>query len=152
MSPPHTAPSAVTESRHPNHSTLDGNILRQLESLGDDSGQDLVDELATMFVADADAQLTEMHRALDVADAVAVARSAHNLSGASATLGATDLASLCKTLESQSAEGNLSNGEPLLEAVETELVLVHSAFALRKTQADRVRISNQRRAESTVNA
>jgi HPt (histidine-containing phosphotransfer) domain-containing protein len=103
-----------------------------------------------MFVADADAQLIEMHRALDVDDAVAVARSAHNLSGASATLGATDLASLCKDLESQSAEGNLSNGEPLLEAVELELGLVHSAFALRKAKADRIRISSQRRASAVI--
>lgn len=150
MSPPHT-PSAVAEARSPDHSTLDANILGQLESLGSASGQDLVDELATMFVADADTQVTEMHRALDIDDAVAVARSAHNLSGASATLGATDLASLCKTLESQSAEGNLSNGEPLLEAVESELVLVHSAFALRKAKADGIRIANQGKAAS-VNA
>jgi two-component system, sensor histidine kinase and response regulator len=145
MSPPRT-PSAVAEARPPSRSTLDANILGQLESLGSASGQDLVDELATMFVADADTQLTEMHRALDVDDAAAVARSAHNLRGASATLGATDLASLCKTLESQSAGGDLSNGEPLLDAVELELGLVHSAFALRKAKADRIRVSNQRRA------
>jgi HPt (histidine-containing phosphotransfer) domain-containing protein len=150
MRPLHT-PGAVAEARRPIHSALDANILGQLEALGSASGEDLVAELATMFVADADVQLTEMHRALDVADAVAVARSAHNLSGASATLGATDLASLCATLESQSAEGNLSNGEPLLEAVESELEAVHSAFALRKTQADRIRISGQRRAASAVN-
>jgi HPt (histidine-containing phosphotransfer) domain-containing protein len=149
---PHHAASAIAEARHPIHSTLDANILGQLEGLGNASEQDLVGELATMFVADADAQLTEMHRALDVADAVAVSRSAHNLRGASATLGATDLASLCATLESQSAEGSLSNGEPLLKAIALEIEAVHSAFALRKIQGDRIRISGQRRAGSTVNA
>jgi HPt (histidine-containing phosphotransfer) domain-containing protein len=117
------------------HEALDAHVIGQLDRLGRASGQDLVGELATLFEADADAQVIEMHRALDKADAAAVARSAHNLSGASATLGATDLAQLCATLESQSAMGNLSNGEPLLEAVELELGLVHSAFAAHDSAA-----------------
>src|ERR1700733_6954509 len=86
----------------PVRSSLDEDIVAQLGRIGEACGQDLVGELATLFVADADDQLIEMHRALEHADAAAVARSAHNLSGASATLGATDLASLCSKLESES--------------------------------------------------
>ena len=115
----------------PVHHAVDLHVLEALERLGDASGEDLIGELGTMFEADAGNQLIEMHRALDHADALAVSRSAHNLSGASASLGATDLASLCNTLETESAGGNLSNGETLLEAVESELELVNSEFATR---------------------
>jgi HPt (histidine-containing phosphotransfer) domain-containing protein len=112
--------------------TLDERILGQLEHLGDASGEDLVGELATMFVADADERVKAMRKALADADADAMASSAHNISGASASLGATHLSSLCSTLEHESATGDLSNGASLLEAVESELQLVNSAFASRK--------------------
>lgn len=115
----------------PIHHALDLHVLEALERLGAASGDDLIGELGTMFEADAGTQLVEMHRALDHADAVAVSRSAHNLSGASASLGATDLASLCNTLETESAGGDLTHVESLLEAVESELDLVNSEFASR---------------------
>ena len=115
----------------PPHHALDVNVLEELEQMGEASGEDLLGQLAVMFVTDADAQLLELHRALDIADAEAVSRSAHNLRGSSASLGASGLASLCGTLEIQSADGNLSNGQTLLEALESELELVHSEFASR---------------------
>jgi HPt (histidine-containing phosphotransfer) domain-containing protein len=121
--------AAVNNS--PPHHALDANVLEELEQMGEASGEDLLGQLAAMFVTDADAQLVELHRALDIADAEAVSRSAHSLRGSSASLGASGLASLCGTLEIQSADGNLSNGESLLEALESELELVHSEFASR---------------------
>lgn len=128
--------------------TLDERILGQLEQLGDASGEDLVGELATMFVADADERVKAMRRALADADADAMASSAHNISGASASLGATHLSLLCSTLEHESAVGNLSNGASLLEAVESELELVNSAFASRKAArcADHSRFAKMRTA------
>ena len=117
--------------KRPTRSSLDPNILGQLDRLAEASGQDLVGQLAAMFVVDADAQLIEMRRALDHADAAAVARSAHNMKGASSTLGAIGLASLCATLESETAEGILANAESLLEAIGLEIGLVDGAFAER---------------------
>jgi HPt (histidine-containing phosphotransfer) domain-containing protein len=111
------------------HHAIDANVIEELKQMGEASGEDLLGQLAVMFVTDADAQIVELHRALDLADAPAVSRSAHNLRGSSASLGASGLASLCGTLEIQSADGNLSNGESLLEALESELELVHSEFA-----------------------
>ena len=121
--------NSATVGNPPPHHALDANVLEELKQMGKASGEDLLGQLAVMFVTDADAQLIELHRALDLADAPAVARSAHNLRGSSASLGASGLASLCGTLEVQSADGNLSNGESLLEALESELELVHSEFA-----------------------
>jgi HPt (histidine-containing phosphotransfer) domain-containing protein len=113
------------------HHALDAHIIEELEQMGDALGEDLLGELAVMFVKDADEQMAELHRAFELADAEAVSRSAHNLRGASASLGATGVADLCSTLETQSADGNLSYGEMLLEALESELVLVQSEFAMR---------------------
>jgi len=111
--------NSATVGNPPPHHALDANVLEELKQMGKASGEDLLGQLAVMFVTDADAQLIELHRALDLADAPAVARSAHNLRGSSASLGASGLASLCGTLEVQSADGNLSNGESLLEALES---------------------------------
>jgi HPt (histidine-containing phosphotransfer) domain-containing protein len=50
------------------------------------------------------------------------------MSGASANLGATDLARLCAALETDSEAGDLMGGGAMLEAVEAELGRVRSAL------------------------
>jgi two-component system, sensor histidine kinase and response regulator len=110
---------------------LDATVIAQLESLGNATGEDLVCQLATMFLADADARVIELRQALADADGDGLIRSAQNLRGSSANLGATDLARLCATLAMDSGVGDPFHGESLLEAVESELERVRSAFGLR---------------------
>jgi HPt (histidine-containing phosphotransfer) domain-containing protein len=107
---------------------LDAEIIGRLERLGEAAGEDLIGQLAILFVADADARVVELREALATNDAAAVVRSAHTLSGASANLGATVLAHLCASLATDSAGGDLVGGGVLLEAVEAELTRVRSAL------------------------
>jgi HPt (histidine-containing phosphotransfer) domain-containing protein len=74
-----------------------------------------------LFLADADVRVDALREALAEDDADEVAQTAHTLSGASANLGATELARLCATLATDGATGDLAGGVALLEAVEAEL-------------------------------
>jgi PAS domain S-box-containing protein len=113
---------------------LDAQIIARLERLGADAGEDLVEQLTALFLADADMGVVAMRDALAAQDAAALVRSAHSLRGASANVGANALAGLCVTLEADSACGNLAAGRAQLAALETELGRVRSALRSRAAQ------------------
>jgi HPt (histidine-containing phosphotransfer) domain-containing protein len=108
---------------------LDAEVLGQLEQLGETAGKDFVSQLALLFLADADIHVQAMRQGFAAANVDIVARSAHALSGASANMGATELARLCATAATDSGAKELLGDEALLEAVESELGYVRSAFA-----------------------
>jgi PAS domain S-box-containing protein len=109
---------------------LNLNVLDQLERLGESAGEDLVGRLATQFLADAECRIAELRRAVADADSDAVSRSAHNLCGSSANLGASELSRLCSTFGADGGPGS-SRDEQVLEEVESELERVRSAFEVR---------------------
>jgi two-component system sensor histidine kinase/response regulator len=108
---------------------LDPHVVARLERLGAAAGEDLMAQLATLFLADADALISVLRRALAEGDAAAVVRSAHTLSGSSANLGATDLARLCASM-AHDAAADLVGGEELFASIEAELKRVRSALGL----------------------
>jgi two-component system, sensor histidine kinase and response regulator len=126
----HTALPLPSSEDEPVASTsvLDSEVLARLERLGEAAGEDLIGQLAVLFLADADTQLLTLRRALAGGDAAALAHSAHFLKGASANLGATALARLCGTLEADTVSGGTSGAGALIDAVEAELGRVHSAL------------------------
>jgi CheY-like chemotaxis protein/HPt (histidine-containing phosphotransfer) domain-containing protein len=110
---------------------LDATVIGRLERLGEAAGEDLMGQLTELFLADADASLVAMREALVGGDTDAVTRTAHTLSGASANLGATNLARLCATLATDGSAGDVVGGGALVEAVEAELGRVRSALGSR---------------------
>jgi HPt (histidine-containing phosphotransfer) domain-containing protein len=110
---------------------LNAEIIDRLERLGDSIGEDLLSQLIVLFLADADMHLTELRHAIAVNAAGGVVRSAHSLSGASANLGAANLALLCTGLETAGEIGDLETGGRLLKAMEVELVRVREALVVR---------------------
>ncbi len=109
---------------------LDASIIRRLERLGEATGQDLMSQLATLFIADADDRINELRAALACRDTDAVVRSAHTLSGSAANLGATDLSRLCATLSMPSAAADPTYSKTLFDRIEAELGRVRSALGL----------------------
>jgi hypothetical protein len=107
---------------------LDPAVIRELDRLGSSVGRDLLAELAGMYLADTDSRLDVLRGALAEADSGRVFMSAHSVSGASANLGAIELARLCNSLAVDSGAGDLSRGEFLLEAIESEFRRVRSSF------------------------
>ncbi len=107
---------------------LDPEVIASLEHLGESAGEDLMGQLATMFLANAESRLDELRAALAIPDAVAVTMAAHTLRGASANIGATNLARRCAWMETHGIAGDLLRGAALLEAIEAELRWVRTAL------------------------
>jgi CheY-like chemotaxis protein/HPt (histidine-containing phosphotransfer) domain-containing protein len=113
----------------PDRPVLDAEVVARLRRLGESAGEDLMGQLASLFLSDADTRVGALRQAIARDDAAAVVRSAHTLSGASANLGATALARLCATLAADGAVGDLLGGDALLDALEDELDRVRAALA-----------------------
>jgi two-component system, sensor histidine kinase and response regulator len=107
---------------------LDSAVVDRLAELATASGENLMDELATLFLADADIRIQTLHDALAAHDGQTLIRSAHTLCGASANLGATELSRLCARLATDGAVWGLESGNLLLQAVESELDRVRIAL------------------------
>ena len=67
-----------------------------MTSLGEAKGEDLLQRLKILFLADADTRVAALHKALTADDASAVRETAHALGGASSNLGANVLADLVR--------------------------------------------------------
>ena len=110
---------------------LDPEVVERLERLGAAAGEDLMGQLTILFLADADDRVLELTSALAGADAGAVFRSAHAFTGASANIGASDLARLCTKLAARGEARELGDGDALLAAIEAELRRVRSTLESR---------------------
>lgn len=128
--PPKTGAGAAKPAGPAEPVVLDAAVIRRLERLGEATGQDLMGQLATLFLADSDARIQELRDALAHHDADAVVRSAHTLSGSGANLGATELARLCATLSMPSAAADPGYSKTLFDGIEAELQRVRSALGL----------------------
>jgi CheY-like chemotaxis protein/HPt (histidine-containing phosphotransfer) domain-containing protein len=113
---------------HSERAVLDLEVVTRLEQLGATAGENLMGQLAELFLASADVRIDELRDALARPDPAAVAAAAHSLRGASANLGATDLARRCTMLETHGNAGNLGRGDVILEALELELARVRGAL------------------------
>lgn len=107
---------------------LDAQVVGHLVRLGTEAGEDLLGNVAVLFLADADTRIVDLREAVAEDDAAAVEGSAHTLSGASANLGATDLARMCADLATEGAAGDLIGAGALLDAIEAELEQVRAAL------------------------
>ena len=126
--PPSTTQRRPTGASNTAGPVLDPVIVSRLERLGEAAGEDLTGQLAKLFLADARVRIAALREALTQDDGAAASRSAHMLSGASANLGAVELARLCAVFASDSAAGDLTLGQVQLNAVEAELDRVRSAL------------------------
>lgn len=108
---------------------LDREVIGRLERLGQAAGEDLVSQLTELFLADAGARVAAMREGLSADDPGSVGRSAHSLRGASANIGATDLALLCASLSDVAAADDLADGDSKVAAIEAEFERVSEALA-----------------------
>ena len=107
---------------------LDPDVVERLERLGESTGEDLMSQLAELFLADAEVRVAALRDAVRAGDAVSVSEAAHTLAGAGANLGATDLARVSTALATRTATGDLTGVEALVGTLEIELERVRNAL------------------------
>jgi CheY-like chemotaxis protein len=118
-------PVVATDAERP---ALDVRVVGRLQRLGAAAGSDLLGQLATVFLVDADSRIVAMGEAIAQDDGPALIHSAHTLCGASANLGAAELARLCAKLATDGTVGDLENAKALLQSVHVELERVRRAL------------------------
>lgn len=91
--------------------------LARLERLG---GDELVRELATLFLEDMPGRLDEARAALGRRDAAGIAGAAHKMKSASAQLGAQALARACEQLEAAADRSDLAEAARLCGTITSE--------------------------------
>jgi hypothetical protein len=107
--------------------TLDPAALADMLSMvGDDP--EFVGDIVDTYLADAPAQLTGMHEALEAGDLATLGRLAHTLKGNSLNVGATALAEIARTLEEQARRGDVTDAGPRIDAAAAEFGRVITAL------------------------
>ena len=104
---------------------LDRSVLTILRELGD---QELLAELAELYLEQAPAQLEALGEAIEGSDAASVGRVAHALKGSSANMGASGMVTICAGLEDAGRSGELERALVLLERLEAEFGRVRPAL------------------------
>jgi two-component system, sensor histidine kinase and response regulator len=121
-------PRAKRPAADPGRAVLDAHVVARLERLGAAAGEDLLGQLAALFLADAQARVGALRLALAEGDAAAVVRSAHTLTGSSGNLGATELSRLCGILAADGRAAELVGRSALVDGIEAELDRVRAAL------------------------
>ena len=109
----------------PQAPAVDLGILR--EATGGD--RDLMQELAELYMGDADLQIRALGDALQNNELDRLRRIGHTLKGASASIGATPAAALFEELEIASKAGETETIKRIIEAVTREFERVRVALA-----------------------
>ncbi|HEV2700412.1 MAG TPA: response regulator [Steroidobacteraceae bacterium] len=110
-------------------SVLDEQALRQIRSLRQPGGPDLLKKIVNLYIGNSRTLIDSLREAVIRTDPVGVAQAAHSLKSSSANLGATALAQLCAQLEATAKSGKL---EPAWSTLDT-LVEEHRRVLLALT-------------------
>ena len=106
-------------------SSLDADAIMSLRDLG---GNEMLSELARLFVNDTGSNLAALKAAIEKGDADSVKRVVHTLKGSSGNMGATRMAAICSEFKDISALEDLAAAPALLERLEVEFERAHSAL------------------------
>ena len=101
-------------------------IDRLLDMTGGDP--EFLRELITTYIEDGAAQLVAMRDAVAHADAEALVRPAHSLKSNSASMGADQLAMICRALETDARAGRLDGAAKRVADAEAEFADVRAAL------------------------
>ncbi|MEA2828157.1 MAG: hypothetical protein QOG43_2596 [Actinomycetota bacterium] len=91
-------------------------------------GRGVVAELVATFLAEAPSRLDALRRGVASGDPREVHRAAHTLKSGAATLGASELAAVCREVEALGGAGDVAGAAALVPAVEAGYDLARQAL------------------------
>ena len=104
---------------------LDQSVLEGLRELGD---QELLAELAELFLEDVPTQLEALQEAIAGCNALSVEQVAHTLKGSCGNMGALRMVTICAELEETARSGDLATAPVLATRLKAELRRVRVAL------------------------
>lgn len=107
---------------------LDHAVLDALRQLGEPGQPDVLHEVLRLFLSDAPVRLHAIEAAVMAGDAQGLQRAAHTMKGASGTIGATALQTLCRSLEQMGKSAELTDAAAGLEQLRSEYRRVQDAI------------------------
>jgi histidine phosphotransfer protein HptB len=108
---------------------LDRSQIELLLSLDDGAGETLAEIVQEYRNVSWEGRTALRHEAR-TGDHVSLAKTAHSLKGASANVGATDLAEVCADLEMRAKQAELTDLDALMERFEAEFTRVQVALVV----------------------
>ena len=109
-------------------SILDEAALDELRDLDDQDGGFFL-EVVQAYLTDVPAMVDELRLGIQNGNAERTTRVAHSMKSSSFQLGAKQLGELCRQAEELSRRGSCEGLEPLLAAIESQVVAVRAALA-----------------------
>ena len=109
-------------------SPIDTKALDQIRALQRPNAPNIVHKIINSYLKDAPQLLEVARQAIAQNDASTLYRTAHSLKSTSATLGALNLAALCKELEAIGRAQTTARADTLLVAIEREYTHVQEAL------------------------
>jgi HPt (histidine-containing phosphotransfer) domain-containing protein len=106
------------------HSTAPVDLERMREAA--DGDEDFLRQLVEVFIDDTDLRVRELSAAISAGDPRVVGRTAHQLKGSSANMGANGLFDFARRLEKLGEGNSLSGASELFTALEAEFHRVRS--------------------------
>jgi CheY-like chemotaxis protein/HPt (histidine-containing phosphotransfer) domain-containing protein len=110
-------------------SPIDASAIEMLQALESNGSPGLVARVIETYLRTSPEMIESMRQGLDSDDAEAIERSAHSLKSSSATLGALELAELCKELEQIGREAETTRAAAVFASLETEFDRVRRALS-----------------------
>jgi CheY-like chemotaxis protein len=107
---------------------LDASVLEGIRAMDADGSGGFLRQLIDKYLANSSTDLEHLETSVRSRDAEGMGKTAHRLKSASANLGATILASICKELETAGRSGQLDGAERLLAAIGSEYERVSQAL------------------------
>ena len=107
---------------------LDPAAIDRLVLAFGEEGRSVVAELVAPFLAEAPSRLDALRQGIASGDSREVHRAAHSLKSGAATLGALDLADVCREVEALGGAGDVAGAAALVPAVEAGYEVARQAL------------------------
>jgi HPt (histidine-containing phosphotransfer) domain-containing protein len=107
---------------------VDMAALENIRTLSRDGGDALVNKVVAAYISDSPRQLAALRQAIKGGDADTLRRVAHSLKSASANVGASRVAALCRDLEQIGRAGAVDGAAPLFADMEREYLSVRQSL------------------------
>lgn len=107
---------------------LDPAVIENLRQLTPPGEPDVLAEVLQLFLREVPRRIARLRVAWAAGDRAELYRAAHSLKGSAGNIGAQSLFEVCRQLDDQARAGDLTEAQPLVDALDAEFARVEVAI------------------------